>query len=335
MRISAFRRRAVPENAQPRASYARDSKISLDVLLPTYNRSKILGRALDSLLSAPVPENLKVLITVIDNNSTDDTHDTVNDYATRTGRVRYIFEKRQGRSHALNAGIAATEGDLVGMVDDDEEVDRIWYSVVSAAFTASTVDFIGGPYFPRWGAAIPNWLPRNYLGVIGWVDGGEQVRTYGSDYPGILMGGNAVIRRSMLQRVGMYSTSLGRTDKRLLSCEDEEMHHRLLAAGAIGTYLPRLIIYHYIPPERLSKRYFRNWCFWRGVSRGVMDRDHKSPVAYLGGVPRYLYGRAVRSAVDLSRSLLIRQADNPQSFSDELAWWDLAGFFYGKHFYRS
>jgi glycosyltransferase involved in cell wall biosynthesis len=310
------------------------SAMSLDVLIPTYNRATLLKRTLDSLLSADLPEGLDTRITVIDNNSKDDTRGTVDDYATRTGRVHYIFETRQGRSNALNAGIAATKGDLVGMVDDDEEVDRNWYLTLRSAFRNPTVDFIGGPYLPRWGAAIPKWLPLNYLGVIGWVDGGQQIRRYGQDYSGILMGGNAVIKRSILERVGPYSTSLGRTDKRLLSCEDDDMYQRLLAAGGIGLYLPQLIIYHYVPPERLSKRYFRNWCFWRGVSRGVMDRNHKAQVAYLAGVPRYLYGRAARAAFALGSSAFGLAGDRAQSFSRELALWDLAGFFYGRHFYQ-
>ena len=52
------------------------------------------------------------------------------------------------------------------------------------------------------------------------------------------MGGNAVIRRSMLEKVGPYKTWLGRTDKGLLSGEDEDMYHRLLAAGARGFTYP-------------------------------------------------------------------------------------------------
>jgi glucosyl-dolichyl phosphate glucuronosyltransferase len=306
----------------------------LDVLIPTYNRSKSLARTLDSLLTAEQPDQLSVQITVVDNNSTDGTRESVRQYAADfPGRLGYVFEPKQGRSHALNAGISATNGGLVGMIDDDEEVHRHWLQTVSSAFADPHVDFIGGPYLPRWGAQIPRWLPPNYLGVIGWVDGGNRTQRFDEKYPGILMGGNAVIRRSLLNSVGLYSTRLGRNHKRLLSCEDEDMYRRLLAAGAVGMYRPDLIIYHYIPSERLTKRYFRNWCFWRGVSLGVMDRERPLPVVYVAGAPRYLYGQAIRSAVDLGRCLI--HPDDWKSFSGELAWWDLAGFLYGKHFYQA
>jgi glycosyltransferase involved in cell wall biosynthesis len=309
--------------------------MNLDVIIPTYNRSELLKRTLDSLLKARVPEGLSVHLAVVDNNSQDETRQVVEDYISRhTDQISYLFEKQQGRSAALNAGIAATMGDLVGMIDDDEEIDSSWYERVHEAFSKGDVDFIGGSCQPRWGGQQPAWLPKDYPAVIGWIDAGCEVRVYGQDFDGVLMGGNAVISRATLQKVGYFSTALGRSGKRLLSVEDEDMTERLLAAGARGLYLPDLIIYHYIPPERLTKRYHRRWCFWRAVSLAVRDREHKAPVAYLLGVPRHLYGSAARALLRRGRTILARGKDPAQRFSDELALWDLAGFFYGKHFYK-
>jgi glycosyltransferase involved in cell wall biosynthesis len=304
----------------------------LSVLIPTYNRHTLLRRALDSLIRAAVPASVEVRIIVVDNNSHDATCKTVEEYIARGQlAIDYVFERRQGRSFALNAGIAAAQGDLVAMIDDDEEVDERWCTVICSAFSNANIDFIGGPYIPRWGAPAPGWLPQNYLGAIGWVEGGNQMRAFDGNYPGILMGGNAVLTRSILTKVGPYSTSLGRSGDKLLSCEDQDMYERLLDAGAAGVYLPDLIIYHYVPPERLTKRYFRGWCFWRGVSRGVMDKSRRAPVAYLGGIPRYLYGAALRSAFEMASSMV---RDRSRLFSNELPLWDLAGFLYGRHFYR-
>jgi glucosyl-dolichyl phosphate glucuronosyltransferase len=309
--------------------------MKLDVIIPTYNRGELLKRTLDSLLAAHIPREAEVRVTVVDNNSKDDTRAVVESYMEKFGgRLRYLFEGKQGRSHALNAGIAATNGDLVGMIDDDEEVDAHWFTRIDRAFRDGNVDFISGPYIPRWGAAQPPWLPKGYRAVIGAIHEGDQVRVYGEGYDGVLVGGNAVITRSMLKRVGPYSTLVGRKGTRLLGCEDDDMTHRLLAAGARGLYLPDLIIYHYVPPERLTKRYYRNWCFWRGVSLGVIDRERPSTEVYLMGVPRHIYGSAARSMLRIGRTLLNGDRNPAQNFTDELAVWDLAGFFYGKHFYR-
>jgi glucosyl-dolichyl phosphate glucuronosyltransferase len=309
--------------------------MQLDVIIPTYNRQELLQRTLQSLLDAQVPDALRVRITVVDNNSRDQTRQVVETWMDRfAGKLNYLFESRQGRSVALNTGIQATQGDLVGMIDDDEEVDGQWYQTIFEAFERDTLDFIGGPYYPRWGADCPDWLPRKYLGVIGWIDGGKEVRPYDESYPGILMGGNAVISRKILNRVGLYSTSLGRTDKHLLAGEDEDMYERLLAIGARGFYLPNLIIYHYIPAQRLTKRYFRRWCFWQGVSMGILNKDRRLAVPYFGGVPRYMYGEAARAISERIKDSLIRKKNPEKSFTEELIVWNLLGSFYGKHFYK-
>ena len=309
----------------------------LDVIIPTHNRHLMLSRTLDSLLLANQPAGLGVRVTVVDNNSADATRTTVKKYSERfKNGLKYVFEGRQGRSFALNAGIQATDGDLIGMIDDDEEIDQGWYGSIHSMFSSGGIDFIGGPYVPRWGADRPDWLPMNYLGAIGWIDGGDRVVPFDETYPGILMGGNAVLTRAILNKVGYYNTNLGRSGSRLLAGEDEEMYQRLLSVGARGQYVPDLIIYHYIPPERLLKGYFRRWCFWRGVSAGVIDRDRRMPVVYLGGIPRYLLGAATRGLRDVLAGLISNRRRQPSSaFSSELALWDAAGFFYGKHLYRT
>ena len=111
------------------------------------------------------------------------------------------------------------------------------------------------------------------------------------------MGGNAILRRAVLLKVGLYKTWLGRTDKGLLSGEDEELYGRLLASDAKGMYLPNLKIYHHVVPERLTKKYFRSWCFWRGVSLGLLERTRKQDCAYLLGVPRWHYRSAARGLI--------------------------------------
>lgn len=311
------------------------ASLTLDVVIPTYNRRQMLERTLASLRAAERPDGMIIRIIAVDNNSGDDTAEFLLHEAARSnGGLSYVFEKRQGRSHALNAGIAAGTGTLIGMIDDDEEVHEGWYRRIYRAFTESENDFIGGPYIPRWNASPPAWLPSDYPGVIGWIDGGDQTIAYGDSYSGILMGGNAVIKRSVLNRAGPYNTSLSRCGSRLLAGEDEDMYRRLLAIGARGFYIPDLIIYHHVPPERLTKRYFRSWCFWRGVSRGVLDRQCDEAVAYFAGVPRWLYGKAARGLTARIRYALRRAGREAEKFSSELALWDLAGFFYGKHFYR-
>jgi glucosyl-dolichyl phosphate glucuronosyltransferase len=308
----------------------------LDVVIPTHNRAILLPRALDSLVTADRADGLDVTVTVVDNRSTDDTRKVVESCMPRfAGRLNYIYESKPGRSHALNTGIAATGGDLVGMIDDDEEVDRGWLRTIRVAFEDSATGFIGGPYLPRWGAERPAWLGRGYLAAIGWAESGQETQQFGPGCDAMLMGGNAIVRRSVLERVGPYSVDLGRTPgARLMSCEDDDMFTRLLAIGARGFYRPDLIIHHYVPPERLTKRYFRRWCFWHGVSQGLLHRRRPALVPHVLGIPRYMIGVAVRGTIERAPAIF-RRPDPARTFKTELDWLELAGFFYGKHAYRT
>lgn len=306
--------------------------MKLDVVVPTYNRSKLMRAAVESLLRAPVPEGLDVTIYVVDNNSKDDTAEVVEQLKKGAALpVRYLFETKQGLSHSRNCGIAAGSGELVGFIDDDEEIEENWYRVIAREFANPTTQFIGGPYLGNWVSPQPDWLPPGYHAAIGVIPPKPRA-VFSKEFGANLMGGNAVIRRSVFEQIGTYSPRLGRSGKGLLSEEDAEFFRRLDAAQIRGIYVPDLAIYHYIAPERLTRRYHRKWAYWRAVSQGVLDRDLRQPVKYLCGVPRYRIGRAIQGLFRLPLHLLQRKKG--EAFASELAMWDLAGFVHGKHVIR-
>jgi glycosyltransferase involved in cell wall biosynthesis len=305
--------------------------VKLDVVVPTYNRSGLLQKTIRSLLSAAVPAGLQVTIFVVDNNSKDDTATVMQNFAkTSSPSVVYVRETKQGLSHARNAGITAGDGDLIGFIDDDEEVATTWFEVIYREFADPSVDFIGGPYLGNWSMEAPVWLPPGYHAAIGVVSPKPRAK-FGPDFSGNLMGGNAVIRRHVFEKIGMYDTRLGRSGEGLLSEEDAEFCQRLEAAAISGMYVPDLFIHHYIPPERLTRKYHRRWAFWRAVSQGVLARTEKEPVPHFAGVPRHRIGRAIRSLAAMPGHRMNKSMAG-QAFADELAVRDLVGYAYGKHF---
>lgn len=307
--------------------------MKLDVVVPTYNRSGLLRAAITSLLRAPVPADLEVRILVIDNNSKDDTVEVVQQLQKDAAPpVLYFRETKQGLSHSRNRGIAEATGDLVGFIDDDEEIEENWYRVIAREFTDPEIQFIGGPYLGNWVSPEPDWLPPGYHAAIGVIP--PKPRGYfGKELGANLMGGNAVIRRSVFDKVGTYSPKLGRSGKGLLSEEDAEFYRRLDLAQIRGLYVPDLAIYHYIAPERLTRKYHRRWVYWRAVSQGVLSKELPEPVKYVCGIPTYRVGRAFRALLTMPGRMLNRKSKG-QSFANELAVWDLAGFVYGRFWVR-
>lgn len=320
-----------PEPLRPAAPSARRR---LDVLIPSHNRAALLEKAVRSVLDCAPHPSLDVRVTVVLNGCSDESPERLlalqREYP---GRLWWIAERRRGKSLALNAGLAATSGELVAMIDDDEQVHPAWLGIIARTLRDDTIEFIGGPYVACWDGPPPSWVPADYLAVLGSANNGSVAREYGPGFQGILKGGNAVVRRRTLDRLGPYAEQLGPGGfSRLFSCEDEEMYLRLLEDGARGVYVPELVVFHYVPTSRLTRAYYRRWCFWRGVSRGLMDHRHPLPVTYLAGVPRFIVGQAARSLLRLAAGLVRRQPP-AERMGDELRSWDLAGYFFGKHLY--
>jgi len=307
----------------------------LDVVVATFRRPHLLRRTLQSLCAAELPGDVHPRIVVVDNDPELTGASAIHDLAAQAPiPVTILQQPEPGKSNALNRGIAELDGDYVGFVDDDEEVHPAWFQVIGAAVAAKHPDFLGGPCVPLWMSSVPDWLPGDYPAVLGLVDNGPRERRYQRGQNWMLSGGNAVIARRMLERVGEYSPLLGPRDGcRLFSSEDEEMYLRLIEADAQGWYLPQLIVYHHVHENRLSKRYYRRWCFWNGASKSVLARAHPWTLPRIAGVPRHLYRRAARNAVAMLKPTMM-PGSAARRFAAELSIWELAGHLYGHHFYR-
>ena len=305
----------------------------LDLLIPTLRRPHLLRAALDSVARSQPPRALSVAVVVI-NNDADAVPSLAAALSAGPYPVRVLHEPQPGKSAALNAGIAASTADYIGFIDDDEEVAADWFQVAERALETGKYDFIGGRSVLRPIENAPGWLPPGYPSVLGAANSGADEAPYGPEFPGMLVGGNAVISRATLERVGPYSTHLGpRADCRLFSCEDEEMYWRLIDSGARGQYFPTLVVYHHVHPERLRKSYYRAWCFWNGASKGLLSRQYPAMRPQLAGAPRYVYGHAIRGLLACVRAT-VSGGPRAERLAGELPVWRLAGHFYGRYVHR-
>lgn len=89
----------------------------VSVVIPTYNRSRLLGRAVQSVLSQTF-EDWELL--VADDASPDDTADQMATFEDR--RLRYLRrETNGGNAAARNLGIRSATGEVIAFLDDDDE----------------------------------------------------------------------------------------------------------------------------------------------------------------------------------------------------------------------
>ncbi len=117
----------------------------VSVVLPTYNRARLLSRAVKSVLDQTYP-NFELI--VVDDCSTDGTEGVVKGF--QDDRIRYIrHEKNQGAPIARNTGIRAAEGKYIAFQDSDD----VWCSTKLEkqvnAFNSASVD-LGVIYTSFW-----------------------------------------------------------------------------------------------------------------------------------------------------------------------------------------
>ena len=302
----------------------------IDVIIATYNRAALLERAVRSLLCARRAEQFELAITVVDNHSTDQTARVVARLCDETqGCVRYLFEARQGKAFAVAAGVAATQGEVVALADDDQVMDVEWLCAIARAISAG-FDFVTGPVIGDWQAAPPPWYDERLRGVLSLADWGNERIIYRVDEDPrarSISGGNVALRRRVWERVGGFHPELGKTVATFAMGEDSELFLRLRRAGYRGLYEPQMKVLHLVPRERLTRSYFRAWQRGYGRSVAILERLHPQAVSTVFGVPRFLLRQTLEAA---PRLLAARwRGDLPGSFVHELQLWFMLGFLQG------
>lgn len=86
------------------------------VLIDTYNHRNFIEEAINSVLSQDFPVS-ETEILVVDDGSTDDTHEVVRKFAPR---VRLLRKSNGGQASAFNAGITEARGEIIAFLDGDD-----------------------------------------------------------------------------------------------------------------------------------------------------------------------------------------------------------------------
>ena len=242
--------------------------LRLSLIIATYNRSASLIRALESVVEQNAPAHEWECI-VVNNNSSDDTQESFEKFAAAHTEcnLRMVSEARQGLSFARNRGIRESQGEYIAIIDDDERISPDFISAYISLFD-STPDAVaaGGPIVAEYPSGRPRWMSHfTERPVANTMYFGDKVRLFpGGRIPG---GGNMAIRRESVRRYGVFDTSLGYVGESLVGGEESDLFERLRIADAKYYYVPKAVMYHIIPSEKLTKEYLSRLSYNVGVSQ--------------------------------------------------------------------
>ena len=106
--------------------------IRISIITACYNSGKTIRGTIESVLKQDYPNYEYILI---DGGSTDDTLSIIESCKPKfDGRMRYISEKDNGIYDAMNKGIRMAEGDIVGLINSDDELEPGCFRAIADAW---------------------------------------------------------------------------------------------------------------------------------------------------------------------------------------------------------
>lgn len=93
----------------------------ISVLIPVYNTSKYLERCLNSVINQSLRE---IEIICINDGSTDNSLEIIEEYQRSDTRIKIINQKNIGLSGARNSGIKLAQGEYILHIDSDDWIEQ-------------------------------------------------------------------------------------------------------------------------------------------------------------------------------------------------------------------
>lgn len=259
--------------------------MNASVIVCTWNRSALLDKTLGEMRNLRIPLGVKWELLVVNNNCSDET-DTIITRHSPYLPLRRLFEPAPGKSFAANLALSEAKGDLLLWTDDDVLVHPDWLAeYLKAAQEWPQAGFFGGTIDPWLPVAPPGWVARNLSQlsvplVIRQL--GEETRPFrGNEIP---WGANMCFRRTVLTSFA-FDPTLGPNREKRINGEDIDIILRVSQAGYQGVWVGPARVRHFIPPERLTRRFI--WRNFVNVGRSSVRRDGIGEVKTVLGVPRW------------------------------------------------
>jgi glycosyltransferase involved in cell wall biosynthesis len=208
----------------------------ISIVVATRNRPDFLKTCLENILASNYP---KFELIVADQSDGAESGAVAQAFA-HDSRLKYIKLATKGRSRAMNTALPLTQYNIIGFTDDDCRLAPDWLEQVAHVFTNRpevdlvTGKVIAGPHDPQAG-----FVPVFEIGQTRYC-GYAQIKKPG----GYGMGANTIVRRHVLETIGLFDELLGAGNSMFPASEDLDFYYRAYKAGFIHLQTPRIWLWH-------------------------------------------------------------------------------------------
>ncbi len=116
----------------------------ITVIIACYNVEKYLNKCLDSVINQTL---LDIEIICINDGSTDNTGNILEEYALKDSRIKVFYQKNCGYGKAMNVGLENANGDYIGIVEPDDYVDIYMYEDLYRIATENDSDIVKSAFY--------------------------------------------------------------------------------------------------------------------------------------------------------------------------------------------
>ncbi len=254
--------------------------LDFSVIVPVFNRSELLKRALDSVISQSLAPREVI---VVDDGSTDDTAEVLrSDYSTH---VRVISQPNAGVSRARNVGITASGSEWIAFLDSDDE----WHPrklEFQAKFLAQNSEYQVCHCDEIWIRRGTRVNPKKrHAKSGGWI--------FPKCLPLCAISPSAVIlNQAVFSDVGFF-------DESLPVCEDYEMWLRVTSKYPVGFVNEQLVIKYGGHDDQLSQAYpamdrFRIITLLKLLESNTLSKDYRKLTIEVLVEKLLIYGNGAR-----------------------------------------
>ncbi len=176
--------------------------MKLSFVIPAYNEEAYIGKCLDSVLSQIERGDYDTEIIVVNNASTDKTKEIAESFKG----VKVVNETKKGLVPARQAGFKASKGELIANLDADTILLDGWIDRVINEFSNNDdLVALSGPFIYYDLPKLTNIMVKTFF-LVGTMGNAfnQKVMKKGT----MLQGGNFVLRREALEKIGGYNMDL-------------------------------------------------------------------------------------------------------------------------------
>jgi len=211
------------------------NKPLFSVVIPAYNRAKLISRAVDSVLAQTFTD---FEIVVVDDGSIDNLKKVCDDYGS--SKIRYVYQDNAGSNPARNNGIKNSHGYYVSFLDSDDAWEKEYLEEVNKKFASDNE--LGLVYVRNIRKILPEGrlLQKKSKKLEGFVY--REVLKQGF----LTNSSCLTAKRELLEKIGGW-------DNNLRACQDDDICFRLAKTAKTG-FVDKILTIFYIDEsiERIS-----------------------------------------------------------------------------------